>query len=345
MLALNLRNLRDQHQGGLLLLDLFMLALVTVNLLWLLFDSLFASHWIRSGLTTIAPGFTEFYATTIHPDYVSFDLIFVGIYISEFVLRWLLAIVRRTHYRWFFYPFVHWYDLLGCIPLGSFRWLRLLRVVAILYRLQRSGVIDLSQTVMGRFVQRYYNVLVEEASDRVVENVLQGIKAELREGGPVFDQIVRDVIAPHKPEISGWLVSKINAVCDDVYLPRQQAFQRYIREQVAVAIEADPKATVLDAVPVLGSRTLDVINHTVSEVVFRVIDQVLVDVGREETDYVVGELVETALGHMLEPGEHVTEASKLVLSDIIDLVIKQVRVQRWKTEVETPAATTGTSPS
>src|SRR5690606_42147929 len=51
-------------------------------------------------------------------------LLFVSVYLTEFSIRWLVAIARRTHERWFYFPFVHWYDLLGCIPVGSFRWLQ-----------------------------------------------------------------------------------------------------------------------------------------------------------------------------------------------------------------------------
>ncbi len=90
------------------------------------------------------------------------------------MIRWAVAIARGTYHRWFFYPFVHWYDLLGCIPVGSFRWLRILRVVSLMFRLQKMGVVDFRDTYIGRSVIKYYRILVEEVSDRVVINVLEG---------------------------------------------------------------------------------------------------------------------------------------------------------------------------
>ena len=48
--------------------------------------------------------------------------------VAELVVRWLIAIVQKRYYRWFFFPFVHWYEVLGCAP--QLRALRLLRVGA-----------------------------------------------------------------------------------------------------------------------------------------------------------------------------------------------------------------------
>ena len=53
-----------------------------------------------------------------------------------------MAIRKQTYPRWYFYPFLHWYDLLGCIPIGSFRMLRLLRLISLTIRLQKMGIID-----------------------------------------------------------------------------------------------------------------------------------------------------------------------------------------------------------
>lgn len=134
----------------------------------------------------MTPGFHAFYRDTIHSNFLFYDLCFVAVYLTEFVIRWIVAIARGTYHRWFFYPFAHWYDLLGCIPVGSFRWLRILRVVGLLMRLQRMGIIDLSQTWLGQTILKYYNIVVEEISDRVVINVLSGAQREIGVAAPCF---------------------------------------------------------------------------------------------------------------------------------------------------------------
>lgn len=309
-----------------------MLALIIANLTWLIFDSLFVSEFVQSILYRILPGFTHFYAQRIHPDFVSYDLIFVCIFLTEFVVRWGLAVVNKTHHRWFFYPFVHWYDLIGCIPVGSFRWLRLLRIISILYRLQKYGIIDLKNTFLGKFFITYYNVLVEEVSDRVVENVLNGVQDEVKQGSPIVEKILSDVLLPQKSIIANWLTLKINEICDEVYLPNQLQLREYIERKISESVSKDSKVASLDAIPVLGSKIVDVIDHTVSDIVFDIVDQLVLDIGKQETDHIVQQLLDNILHRLLQPTDSFGDASKLVLVDAIDIVKKEVRVQRWRME-------------
>ena len=112
-MKVNVENLKRSHQITLFLVDAIMLFLISVNLIWIIFDSLFVSDLFRSLLNGISPTFTSFYASQIHPDFVTYDLMFVAVFITEFVLRWGVAIYQKTYHRWFFYPFVHWYDLVA----------------------------------------------------------------------------------------------------------------------------------------------------------------------------------------------------------------------------------------
>lgn len=36
--------------------------------------------------------------------------------ITEFFVRWGISIVYKHHKRWFFFPFIHWYEILAIIP-------------------------------------------------------------------------------------------------------------------------------------------------------------------------------------------------------------------------------------
>ncbi|MGC1508400.1 ion transporter [Ketobacter sp.] len=328
----NIENLKKSHQSIWLIVDVLMIGLVIVNLVWLIFDSLFSSEIVRTGLALVSPEFVAFYKSKVHPDFVSIDLVFVSIFIFEFAVRWAVAIVNKTYYRWFFYPFAHWYDLLGCIPVGSFRWLRLLRIISIFYRLQQYGIIDFSNSLLGKFIKKYYGILVEEISDRVVENVLNGVQDEVQQGSPMVEKILNDVLLPRQNIISDWLTVKINEISKDVYLPNQDALKRYIEEKVAFAIENEKKVAILESVPVLGTRLVDVINQTVSDVVYGVVDQLMLDLGKRETDVIVGELLDGVIHKLLEPGDRFNEATRGVLIDAIDVIKAEVRVQRWKTQ-------------
>jgi len=327
---INIKNLKSSHQIPVMTLDIFMLALVSLNLTWIVFDTLFTSELFRAVLNWISVPFTEFYADKVHPDFVSFDLIFVAIFLTEFSLRWIAAIIAKTYHRWFFYPFIHWYDLIGCIPVGSFRWLRLLRVISILYRLQQYGVIDLTNTAAGRFCNRYYKILVEEVSDRVVENVLSGVQEEVKEGAPVLDTILLDVLLPKKVMIANWLTVKINEICEEVYLPNQGSLKQYVQTTIAQSIASDAKVAALEAMPVLGPKLVNLIEQTVSDLVYQVVNRMLLDAGKQETDQMVSELLDGVIHRLLQPSDGATLAGKEILIEVIDVLKTQVRVQRWR---------------
>src|SRR5690606_41794798 len=94
---------------------------------------------------------------------------------------WILAIAVRDYPRWYFFPFAHWYDLLGCIPIAGMRFLRILRIFSILYRLKKYAIVDFSNSPVFRFFNFYYEVLLEELSDRIVVKVLSGTQERSEE--------------------------------------------------------------------------------------------------------------------------------------------------------------------
>ncbi|MAR92759.1 MAG: hypothetical protein CML06_18035 [Pseudomonadales bacterium] len=334
MLKPDFTKLKQSHETFIFVVDALMLLLITINLIWIIFDTLFTSEFIRSAMAWVVPGFVAYYGEHVHPDFVTYDLIFVSIFLFEFGVRWVVAIARNTYHRWFFYPFVHWYDLIGCIPVGSFRWLRLLRVFSIVYRLQKYGIIDLRQTAVGQFFIKYYNVLVEEVSDRVVENVLDGVQDEVRHGSPVIERILMDVLIPKKAVIANWLTVKINQICDQVYVPHQLSLREYIDQSIAASISRDAKVVALEAVPVVGPKLVEVIDETVSNIVYDIVNGLLLDVGREETDHIVSELLDGVIQRILEPTQSFNEASRELVLDSIDIIKDQVRVKRWRLEAE-----------
>lgn len=332
----NKDKLRSSRETPFLVIDFMMLGLVFINLAWLLFDTLFTSKLVRQALEWLSPTFTEFYASEIHVNFILYDLAFVAVFLTEFVIRWGFAIRNQTYHRWFFYPFVHWYDLLGCIPVGSFRWLRLLRIISIVYRLQKYQIIDISNLYLVRFVRKYMNVLVEELSDRVVIHVLDGIQDEISVGTPVMEKIVQQVILPNKPLVIEWIASRINDLADNVYQPRRPDLKLYIDGVIASSIAQDQKVAALEKLPVIGQAVTEIIETTVSDIVFNVLDRVVMDIGAEETDIWVRDITDQVIARLLQPSAQLNAAGRDVLIDILDVVKDEVRIQRWKLKEVTP---------
>lgn len=209
MLRINRDNLRNSHETPWLILDLVMLGILFLNLAWLIFDALYATDFIYSQIDAFFPALINAY-DPIHHNFLLVDLVFIGIFLSEFCFRWIVAIMRKEHLRWYFFPFLHWYDLVGLIPLGATRLFRFLRIFSILHRLHKYQIIDLNRTAIFRFFAFYYDVFVEELSDRIVVKVLSDAQKDIAAGSPLVDEITEQVLAPRRPVITQWMAGVIN---------------------------------------------------------------------------------------------------------------------------------------
>ena len=204
-MKLNIKNLKKGQSIPLLIIDMVMLSLITINLIWMTFDFFFEARIFQDLISQMSESFFAYYKNIIHPNFLLYDSIFVTIFIIEILIRWIVSIVKKEYSNWIAFPFIHWYDVLGCIPVGGFRALRLLRIVSIVIRLHKKQIINIRTTWWYKLLNRYYSILVEEVSDRVVVNVIKGVQTEIESGSPVTDELVEKVIKPKQEIIVEWL--------------------------------------------------------------------------------------------------------------------------------------------
>ena len=307
-----------------------MLCLIIFNLSWLIFDALFSSHWIQQGLLQAFPKAATWYRDQIHPNFVDYDLIFVSIFITELLFRWGHSVVKQTYHRWWFYPFIHWYDVLGCIPIGSFRFLRLLRVVSMLVRLHKYGVIDLTQTYPAQFLAKYGRVVVEEVSDRVVVNVLEGVKRQVVSGSPLVISAVDQVLRPRDGQIAAWLGQRVSDAIDQSYHSRRSDIEGYVKQSIDEAIVSSDVVSRYARMPLIGDQLQSMLQQAVSEIVIEVIHRLasdcqsplMVDLFQESTNHF--------LDHLKTPNNEMSQLLQSIVLDSIDLVIAEVKIQQWK---------------
>lgn len=326
--------LRANLDGAGFLIDVLMILLVLANLALILFDWAFRIDLVQNSLQSHAPAVFQFYDLRIHQHFERIDLWFVAIYLTEFAVRWGFAIARRTHYRWFFYPFLHWYDLLGCIPVGSFRWLRILRLVSLTYRLQRLGVVDLSGTTLGQTVIKYYRVLVEELSDRVVINVLEGAQREIRTGGPMMHDIEQEVLAPRRAQLVDYLAGRVADAARRSHDLHRDQFANYLLHLTDEAITRTAAGRRLAAIPVAGPRAIALLGESVRDTGSALIDQLVEDISAPAHRERLNALVDSVLTAPSGGGTQLNEMLKETLLEILDHVKAQVAVQRWKQDDE-----------
>lgn len=324
--------MRSQSRKELILdaVDLFMIALVIVNLIWIVFDSLFAARLIQSTLQVNAPRFYQVYADRIHQHFIYYDLAFVSIYVLELLVRWIISIRQHEYQKWYFYPFVHWYDVLGCIPIGTLRALRLLRLVSLLMRLQKRGVIDLSDTAGYRFVGKYFNVLVEEISDRVIIRILDGIEDEIRHGSPVSRRILTDVMEPRREPLVKWLSARISATSQTVYFGHKKEIANYVEQLVKKVMAENQEVARIERIPGFGKIVTNSLKNAMKDVVLQVIERVAWDLAASRNEKMASEMLTILFNSLLEETQTITTITREVAVESLGLVKKQVSIQRWR---------------
>ncbi len=333
-MRVGIKEILSKRDGKFLFVDLTMMAILTINLSLILFDFTFSSPLIQGLFHRFTPGFYYLYSTYIHEDFLIIDLWFVTIFIIELVIRWIIAIKNNTYHKWFFYPFIHWYDVLGCIPLGAFRFLRVLRVIGLTVRLQKLGVIDLTKTyVYSKFI-KYLNVFTEEVSDRVVLQVLSGVQDEIKNGSPVLNQIIGEVVQPQKAELVEWLSCRLQQVASEAHHDFIEDLHQYLDTKIASAIDNNPELQNISRIPLVGSMVTNNLEKTVSDMINHVVDQSLQDLASPHNKEVIDTLTHLVLDTFLTEKEDIklNGLVKNILLESLEVIKDQVKVQQWKVQ-------------
>lgn len=320
---------QHRHEAPWLVVDLFVLLLVSVNLLWLLADNLLLDSGAGILLNQFRPDIAPWYEQHWHRPALLFDTVLTGLLISELLLRWGIAVRRKTYHRWFFYPFIHWYDVLGCLP--GLQALRLFRLVSIFYRLNRMGLLLFGSGLIDT-VQKYYNVILEEISDRIVLNVLEGVQQEIRSGGPVSEQVRARILDPHRQALVQWVSVSLSQVTAHSYRQHEQALAVYLEQVIAEAVRQSPEWQALRRkLPLVGGRVEQEINEVVSGLVNAMTARILRDLGQPDNQ-ALGILSGSLYDNFTRPDPQLSHTVEQIALEAIDLIKAQVSIQHWKRE-------------
>lgn len=334
MLKINRENLKTSHQLIWFVIDFLMLGLLILNLALIIFDAIYSFIAVQKLLAIHATGFRDLYQP-VHENFIFYDLMFVAVFLTEFFLRWGFAIRTRVYERWYFYPFIHWYDLVGCIPVGSLRFLRVLRIISIIYRLHQYKIIDITQSQIYRFFNFYYEAFLEELSDRIVIKVLSGVQNEVERGSPLFDRIQNDILYPRKTMLTNWLSERIAQAANEGYMPKRGELRVYLEERVDVALKQNLELSRLRFLPVVGPTIQETLEDAVGDIVANVIHQILEDLASTTNHAFIEDIVDVFLPApgMAAPARQQNDALISLIQDIIEAIKTQVRVKHWRSDL------------
>ncbi len=327
---LNLKPLRNKNVSLWLLLDLFMIVLLMINISWIIFDSLYMVDELNNVLRVLlGDRLINWYGEALNPHFYAYDLIFVAIFASELLFRWAWAVYHRTYGHWLAYPVLHWYDVLGCIPLGGFRMLRLLRVFSIGVRLQKAGVIDVRKWWLFKQLQKLYAIVMEEISDRVVVQVISGMQDELQNAGGIEAQIIDDVVKPRQQRLVQAIGLRLSRTVGVAYTQNREPLERYIKTTVSEAVRANREVRTIDKMPLVGGVVTGLLDDAITDIVCGVVERAVEDLDSKEFQQLFDGLVNTSLDGLLDTSTAGSSELTAAINEILEVVKQQVAIRQW----------------
>ena len=311
-------------------IDVFMLFVLLLNISWFIFDWFFVLERFNDYLSENANSFYNSYLH-IHKNFLYYDLIFIGIYIVEFLIRWILAIKHKLYYKWFLFPFIHIYDLLGMIPTGSWIVLRFVRIIPIVYQLNKRKIINISQTYFYKKLKKYYYIVVEEISDRVVVNVLNGVQDEIKAGTNIAERVIKEIIIPKKELLINIISDKIQIISRGLFDIHKDELAEYVEQNVDVVFEKNKEAKMIKRIPVLGSTIQTTVKKSIKDIIYQVIENIINDITTSNNQVKIKEISNTIFESFISDFyKDIDEILDTIVIDAIDILKDQVKIQQWK---------------
>jgi hypothetical protein len=252
------------------------------------------------------------------------DLPFLVIFILEFFISWYLAVRRETYPRWFMYPIVHWYDLLGIMPFKQMRLFRLFRVASIYVRLSRSDRTFVGDDPISRTIAYFSNIVSEEISDMVSLRILNETQDELNKG--THKAIIHSVATEHRDALARQLASQTRDLLTDIQVrERAQVFLEANLEQAVVSTDAFrfvplPDVVLRPLVSAIGQAVFDAFADTLAVTVSS-------EEGQAALQSMIGDAIDGFVQEITE-GE-LEELVKEISIEVIERVKETVTVRKW----------------
>ena len=316
-----------------LLYDIVMLLVIVVDLSIISLDLLLMSKfmgqvadWLNLSQQLL------FYVDNIHHPLRVLGGFFTIFLIAELTFRWLLSIIGKEYSRWFFFPFVHWYEVLGCFP--QFRALRLLRAFFIGRKLYQLGYQVLPQKWIdsGKF---YYDVIFEEISDLVILTATVTLRQKFADE-KANQRFIEETFNKNRPQIQAMMSSILKQELGPQL--RQLAQSKATEElsvQVGIAVQEALNNTpelrrYLRMIPIAGSLIEGQL-HSISQNIGENITQTLFSHLTQShiTDAIIDEIAQTVANIDLQNPE-LDALVATIVNDGLNAFEEQVKVQQWK---------------
>lgn len=314
--------------------DIFMMFIIVFNLFCLATNAFLMSnygHWFFNEIHL--PQVLQYYRTDLHPWVIKTESWFITFLISEFLIRWFISVINKHHARWFFFPFIHWYEILAISP--YLRFLRLIRAGIIAYHFHGMGYKVIPENIMKK-VMFYYGVLMEELSDRVVITVLDGVKQEL-DTSSSHKKIIHELVDHHRELFARALAEILQESLATELKAQQDNISQNVGQIVRQAIEDTPQLTqLLRLIPIAGGmieHQIQNIGQQLGENITQGLIQPLTT-GNLQDPNTTYQLISTKVSQLNIENQTLEELVESVVYESLESVKKQVAVKQWQLQLE-----------
>jgi hypothetical protein len=191
-----------------------------------------------------------------------------------------------------------------------------------------------------RFIVFYYDVFVEELSDRIVVKVLSDAQKDITAGSPLIEDISQQVIATRLPILTQWLSSVMVHIGESIeHSDHGESVRSHVQKSVGKAVRDNTQVSILKLVPMLGNTIEKTLEQSVTDIVTQSIINLLKDITPEKID----DFVEHGLGRFSSEDHMLDQEVLLIVNECLELVKQHVSQQRWKDSFDGNYATQQTS--
>lgn len=313
--------------------DILMLVAIVVDLAMIFFDQIVMSVFFTRLASWVGLAHWQLvYQEQVHHVIATIGGFFTLFLIAELSVRWLIAIKKQTYYRWFFFPFVHWYEVLGCFPL--LRPLRLLRAFVIIKRLHAVGknIIPVRWIKTAKF---YGHILLEELSDRVILTAIDNLRNQIK-ASKAHQALIENTLDKNRAYIEQAVLELLRYELS----PRLQQITKtqtadVLAEQIGQAVERALGDTpelrrYLRLIPIAGSmieaQMMD-IGKSIGEEVTQAVNKTLLE--PQMLDKLMIEIA-TGVAHIDINHPALKQLIANIIDDSLNAFEAQVKIQQWK---------------
>jgi len=312
--------------------DVIAIIAAIISLLLIMFDWFYRHTPLPTRLSDISPALND-HAHWASVNETHIDLCFVAFFVVDIAAGWIMSIVNKQYYRWFFYPFVHWYDVLGSLPFPGLRWLRILRVIGLGIRLQNSGTIDVRTWKTYTFFHKYYDIVMEELSDRIANKLLSNAQEDLREGNGLKQNMISRVLIPYQEQWVSYISHHVLDISRSIGREHSAQLENYLKQTTRRVVSANSGVKALNQLP-FGKSMTHMLESSLTDVVEQLVRETHQSMYYPSYEAAIQSIVHDAFNNTLKDSLVSEQQFSQLMIECLQVIKEEIAIQRWKTRYE-----------